>query len=128
MNEGLLFDTSVWIDFFLGRNSEEVRLLTSYLLDDKPIFTCPVIVQEILQGINSDLQFRKVKESFLALPILTGDPVEAALGAAEFYRKLRKKGITIRKSNDCLIAWYALKNSIEVVHCDRDFDLIFENL
>jgi len=128
MSEGLLFDTSVWINFFLGKNCKEVEILTTYLKEDIPVYTCPVIIQEILQGIKSDYQFKKVKESLLALPCLVEDPVEAAIGAAELYRKLRKKGITIRKSNDCLIAWYALKNSIEVVHCDRDFDLIFENL
>jgi predicted nucleic acid-binding protein len=128
MSEGLLFDTSVWINFFLGKNCKEVEILTTYLKEDIPVYTCPVIIQEILQGIKSDYQFKKVKESLMVLPRLVEDPVEAALGAAELYRKLRQKGITIRKSNDCLIAWHALKNSIEVVHCDRDFDLIFENL
>jgi predicted nucleic acid-binding protein len=128
MNEDLLFDTSVWIDFFLGENSEEVQLLTLCLQNDLPVYICPVIIHEVLQGIKSDLQFKKVKISFLALPVLNEDPVEAAIGAAEIYRQLRKKGITIRKSNNCLIAWYALKNSIQVVHRDRDFDLIFKNI
>ncbi|HDR52690.1 MAG TPA: PIN domain nuclease [Mariniphaga anaerophila] len=128
MREGLLFDTSVWIDFFQGTKAEEVNLLTLYLQEDLPVYSCPVIIQEVLQGIKSDLQFKKVKDSFLALPVLIEDPVEAAIGAAEIYRKLRNKGITIRKSNDCLIAWYALKNSIKVIHRDRDFDLIFKNI
>ena len=128
MSEGLLFDTSVWINFFLGKNCKKVEILTTYLKEDIPVYTCPVIIQEILQGIKSDYQFKKVKESLLTLLCLVEDPVEAALGAAELYRKLRKKGITIRKSNDCLIAWYAIKNSIDVVHCDRDFALIFKNL
>ena len=92
------------------------------------MFTCPVIIQEILQGIKNENTFQQIKESLLALTVLTVNPTEAAIGAAQIYRQLRKKGITIRKSNDCLIAFYALKNGAEVVHRDRDFDLIFKNL
>ncbi|GHV96211.1 hypothetical protein AGMMS50293_25310 [Spirochaetia bacterium] len=40
------------------------------------------------------------------------------------YRMLRKKGITIRKQNDCLIASYAIRNNIQVLHKDQDFELI----
>ena len=105
-----------------------MKLLTLCLQKDLPVYICPVIIQEVLQGIKNDLQFKKVKNSFLALPVLTEDPVEAAIGAAEIYRQLRKKGITIRKSNDCLIAWYALENTIQVVHRERDFDMIFKNI
>jgi len=123
-----LFDTSVWIDFFAGRNSKEVELLTRFLEEDTFVCTCPVIIQEILQGIKNENTFQQIKESLLALPVLAVDQMEAAIGAAQIYRQLRKKGITIRKSNDCLIAFYALKNGAEVIHCDRDFDLIFRNL
>jgi len=51
-------------------------------------------------------------------------PVDAALGAADWYRDLRKKSITIRKANDCLIAFYALHFDVALCHQDRDFDLI----
>jgi predicted nucleic acid-binding protein len=128
MKDGLLFDTSIWIDFFSGTDSAEVKLLAYYLKEDLPVFTCPVIIQEVLQGIRDDKSFEEVKNSFLALPVLTENPVDAAIGAAQIYRHLRKKGITIRKSNDCLIAYYALKKSKRVIHKDRDFDLIFKNL
>jgi len=127
MSKRYLFDTSVWIDFFSGTDSLETQRLTRYLEEDMPVFICPVIIQEVLQGVKNDRDYLKVKESFLALEILVEEPVEAAVGAADIYRALRKKGITIRKSNDCLIAWYALKNSLEIIHRDRDFDLILEN-
>ena len=128
MKNGFLFDTSVWIDFFSGTDTAEVTLLTFYLKKDLPVFTCPVIIQEVLQGIRNDKSFEEVKDSFLALPVLTENPVDAAIGAAQIYRHLRKKEITIRKSNDCLIAYYALKNSKKIIHRDRDFDLILENI
>jgi len=127
MKENIIFDTSVWIDFFNGIENQHVALLTDYITNDYPVFICPVIIQEVLQGIRSDKQFSEVKESLLALVILKEDPVIAGIGAADLYRKLRKKGITVRKSNDCLIAWYALKNSMRILHKDRDFDIILTN-
>jgi hypothetical protein len=36
------------------------------------------------------------------------------------------RGITIRSSNDCLIAATAILNRIELLHADRDFDYIAE--
>lgn len=128
MNPKLLFDTSIWIDFFTGNETEQTKILTRFLKDDLPIFICPTILQEILQGVKKDKHFLLIKESLLKLEIIQVDPVGDAIGAATIYRKLRKKGITIRKSNDCLIAWQAIKNQIRIIHNDRDFDLILNNL
>jgi len=127
MKDPLLVDTSVWINFFNGIESTEVSTLTSYIENDDPIFLCPTIIQEVLQGIKNDRQFREVKDYLLAFNLLNDDGVEMAVSAAKLYRTLRKKGVTIRKSNDCLIAQYAIKYSLEVLHQDRDFDLIIEN-
>ena len=127
MKGPLLADTSVWINFFKGKESKEVTILTTYIENDNPIFLCPTIVQEILQGINNDKQFREIKKYLLAFKILNDDGLEMAISAANLYRSLRKKGITIRKSNDCLIAQYAINHSLHVLHQDRDFDMIIEN-
>lgn len=126
MNEPLLIDTSVWIDFFHGIENEGVKLFTEYLENDLPIYTCPIIIQEILQGIKGDKKYGQVKDYLFALNVLNDDAIEAALGAVKIYRKLREKGITIRKSNDCLIAYYAIKYSLKIVHKDRDFDNIIK--
>lgn len=128
MIKGYIFDTSVWIDFFKGNNSDQTRLLVYLLENDLPVYYCPVILQEVLQGIKKDSELEEVKEVFTVLNKLYEDPYKAATGAAEIYRNLRKKGITIRKGNDCLIAWYGIKNDLEIIHCDRDFDLIKENI
>jgi len=126
MNRPVLADTSVWINFFKGVDSKEVEVLIRYIENDSPVYLCPTIVQEVLQGINNDKQFREVQASLLAFNILNDDGVEMAVSAANLYRWLRKRGITIRKSNDCLIAQYAIKHSLQVLHQDRDFDLIME--
>ena len=52
--EPILFDTSIWINYFRGVVSHETDLLANYLLNDIDIVICPVIIQEILQGIGDD--------------------------------------------------------------------------
>ena len=128
MSSGLLFDTSVWIDFFSGIDTNQTILLTKYIENDLSVFICPVILQEVLQGVGNDEHYQKIKNSLLEFNILNEEPIEEAIGAANIYRKLRKKGLTIRKSNDCLIAWFSIKNSLEIVHNDRDFDVILNNI
>jgi len=126
MNDPILIDTSAWIDFFNGIESDNTKLFTEYLENDLPIFICQIIIQEILQGIKSDKEYRQVKDYLFALNVLNDDAIEAALGAVKIYRQLRLKGITIRKSNDCLIAYYAIKYSLKILHKDRDFDNIIK--
>ncbi|MEM9340274.1 MAG: PIN domain-containing protein [Bacteroidota bacterium] len=121
----LLVDTSVWINFFKENESDETIRLTNYIKQDLPIYLCPTIIQEVLQGITHDKQFEQVKESLMSFNILIDDGLEMAISSAQLYRSLRKRGVTIRKSNDCLIACYALKYGLDVLHQDRDFDRIF---
>jgi predicted nucleic acid-binding protein len=124
MKEPLIFDTSAWIDFFNGKNTDKVNLLASYIENNDRLLLTPTIVQEILQGIRDDKQYRKIKNILSYIEILELPQVEATISAAELYRSLRKRGLTIRKSNDCLIAIYAIEFSIKLVHSDSDFDLI----
>ncbi len=78
----------------------------------------------MLQGCKQKSQFDKVTELLNALNLLEINDYEAAYGAAQIYQSLRNKGITIRKPNDCLIAYYAMHFDCELVQNDPDFDLI----
>ncbi|MCF6352281.1 MAG: PIN domain-containing protein [Cyclobacteriaceae bacterium] len=127
MNEAILVDTSVWISFFKDIDNSQVRTLTNYISNDYPIYTCPTIVQEILQGVKEDTKYRAIKEILLAFNMLNEDALEMALLSANLYRNLRKKGITIRKNNDCLIAQHAIKYGLPILHQDRDFSMILDN-
>lgn len=124
MSQRLLFDTSVWIDFLRNKNTPEADLLTDYIENNHPVILIPTIIQEVLQGIRDDAQYRQIKDILSYFTILQLPPIEAAIGAADLYRALRKKGLTVRKSNDCLIAFYAIEFSIPLAHGDADFDII----
>lgn len=119
----ILFDTSVWVDYWQLRSTPQVQRLI-HALNHGEALICPTVIQEVLQGIREDTQFTKVQERLLLLPCLHVPVVEASVKAAELYRELRKKGVTIRKPNDCLIACYAIQHHVEICHNDQDFDLV----
>ena len=116
----VLVDTSVWINFFKAIETKSSLFLKNNL-SNIIIATCPVIIQEVLQGVLSDKEFRRVSAYFNTLTRFSDDPYELALDAAHLYRDIRKAGFTIRKPNDCLIACYAIKNNIKLLHDDKDF-------
>lgn len=124
----ILVDTSVWIDFFNNKDSVHSNLLTSFIKNDEKIFICPVIYQEILQGIKDDYKFEEIKNIILNFNILDDNIMLITNEAINLYRNLRKKGITIRKSVDCLIASYALVNDLHLFFIDKDFENICKNL
>jgi predicted nucleic acid-binding protein len=92
--------------------------------NDYPIYLCPVIYQEVLQGIREDKTFAQVKLILQEFKMIDIDLLYVTNYAINLYRHLRKKGITIRKSIDCLIASYAIITDMDLLHSDGDFTQI----
>lgn len=116
----VLIDSSVWIDFFSGHPLPHVREMESIIERREDISICGIILTEVLQGIRNDNEFRKTKELLNTL-IFLPMPYAVFLRSAEIYRELRKKGITVRKPLDCMIASVAIENDILLLHNDKDF-------
>ena len=105
----LIVDTSVWIDSFNPKiRTPKKALLIKLIQSDYPIYLCPVIYQEILQGIREEKVFNEIKTILQQYRMIDIDIMNVTNYAIDLYRHLRKKGITIRKSVDCLIASYAI--------------------
>jgi predicted nucleic acid-binding protein len=119
----VLVDTSVWIEVF--RKPARFRLESAVDFDE--IVTCLPVVHEVLQGFHDDRAFALARDSMLALPIVES-PLrsEVFLEATELYRRARRSGRTIRSGVDCLIAACAIRNSLSVLHRDRDFNSLAE--
>ena len=117
----VLVDTSVWVEVF----RKSPRLNLERLVDFDDVVTCLPVVQEVLQGFDAEAAFVRAREALTALPI-----VEVPLGrdvflqAVDLYRAARRQGVTVRSGTDCLIAVCALRNHLEVLHYDRDFDAL----
>ena len=119
----ILFDSSVWIDALRGKNNSQVKLLSDSIMKNEMVSVCPLIVQEVLQGISDNKQFKEIKDNFKSFIRLKIPSYSVALETAKLYRHLRKKGVTV-KSSDCVISVFAIHFGIPIVHNDRDFDLI----
>ena len=116
----ILVDTSVWIDFFAGRDLPHVATLEQFIHDSQDIALCGIILTEILQGIANDTTHRRVRRYLVPL-ILLPMPEAVFARAADIYRRLRKQGTTLRKTNDCIIAATALQHHCRLLHNDKDF-------
>jgi predicted nucleic acid-binding protein len=119
----ILVDSTVWIDFFSGRNTIQVRQLIQLIEQKEELCICGMILTEILQGIRNTREHKQVDELFSSLLFLEMQK-ETFILAAEIYRKLRLRGITVRKTIDCLIAAVAVEHKIPLLHNDKDFDPI----
>ena len=121
-----LVDTSVWVDYLRGRATSRVRTLKGLLAGDQIVGVAPIILQEVLQGADSDERFEKWLKYFAGLCCYSSaDPVASHVEAARMYQTCRRAGKTPRSSsNDCLIARIAVEHALVLLHDDRDFEAI----
>ncbi|MGZ0020245.1 type II toxin-antitoxin system VapC family toxin [Nitrosomonas sp. wSCUT-2] len=117
----VLVDTSVWVDFFNGKMTDETEKLDHYL-SSTVIVVGDLILAEVLQGFRSDKDYRIVKSLLTELEQVPLCNTDLAIKSAQNYRALRKQGITIRKTIDCLIATYCVETKTPLLFSDRDFD------
>lgn len=120
----ILVDTSVWIDFFDHPNASYAKELKSLIENDEDICLIDLILTEILQGIRNEKIFAQVKEYLTNFTILRADDLELYIKAANIYCACRKKGKTVSKTIDVIIAAIAIENNLVLFHKDKDFDLI----
>lgn len=119
----VLVDTSVWIDFFRGVESDKVAKLEELIQQKDDICCCGFILTEVLQGIREEKAFAATKRLFDGLLYLEDDRSTFELGAG-LYRELRRKGATIRSPIDCLIAATVVQHGVNLLENDRDFHFI----
>jgi predicted nucleic acid-binding protein len=123
MTNGIIVDSSVWVDYFNGILNKETNLADELIFHNKALLL-PIILQEVLQGIREYSLFVEIKKSFLAYEFIEYNQIQMSIDAAAIYRVVRRKGITVRKPNDCLIAAICIENNISLLHKDRDFNQI----
>ena len=123
----ILVDSSVWIDYFNGRETWQTDLLEN-LLSDVPIIMGDLILTEILQGFRSDNDYETAKSFLSELPFHRMGGYQVAVQSAQNYRTLRKKGVTVRKTIDVIIGTYCILENLPLLHDDRDFEPMVSHL
>jgi len=117
----LLVDSTVWIDWLRGNDTDAVRFVQSRESQEELALT-QMIYLEVLQGVISQRQFEATRRVLGAQTLVQPlEPVATFEDAAQLYRSARQQGLTIRKPTDCLIAAIALEQNALLVHNDRDF-------
>ncbi len=123
----IVVDSSVWIDYFTGKGTPEAEKLDS-LLGVEPVATGDLVLAEVLQGFRTDKDFRKAKELLMSLNVVNMLDTTIALKSAANFRTLRKRGITVRKTIDTIIATYCIENKLSLLHSDKDFQPFHKHL
>lgn len=117
----ILVDSSVWIDFFNGTPTPQTNTLDT-LLASEPVAIGDLILAEVLQGFRGERAFNEARSLLGALELVVLGGADIAIEAARNFRRLRAKGVTVRKTVDTFIATRCIVSNLVLLHNDRDFD------
>ena len=117
----ILVDSSIWIDYFNGAVTPQTDKLDQ-LLGQELIAIGDLILIEVLQGFGRDADFERANSLLASLRCVQLAGTEIAIQAARNFRKLRRLGVTARKTIDTVIATWCIENEHELLYSDRDFE------
>jgi len=123
----IIVDSSVWIDYFTGKRSPGAEKLDS-LLGKELVAIGDLILIEVLQGFRAEKDFRQARKLLLSLTVVNMLDTAIAQKSAVNFRTLRKKGVTVRKTIDAIIATYCIENKFPLLHSDKDFQPFHKHL
>ena len=117
----ILVDSSVWIDFFRNQPTAQAEWLDRNL-GVEGLVVGDLILAEVLRGFRDDRGFNEARRMLRRLSQVSLCGEELAVEAALNFRKLRARGVTVRGTVDVIIATRCLKDGLQLLHDDRDFD------
>lgn len=123
----VIVDTTVWIDYFRDASNAEVEWLNREL-ERQRLGLIDVILCEVLQGIADERTFDTVFAELSGCEIFPTGGTEFAVAAARNFLILRRRGHTVRRTIDCLIATFCLRGGHALLHRDRDFESFEKSL
>ena len=112
-------DSSVWISLFHAvRTPAVLRLLNVEPID---LIVGDLVMLEVLQGATSEKVARDIEQKLLRFTVAQMLGHNVAIRAAENYRRLRREGITSKRTPDLIIATFCIENGYRLLHQDRDY-------
>ena len=123
----ILVDSSVWIDYFNGEDNKQTNTLND-ALGVRPVAVGDLILAEVLQGFKDDKDYKTAKSLFDDLIIYDLVGKTMATKSADNFRALRKKGITVRKPVDVIIATFCIEKKLPLLFLDNDFKPFVKHL
>ncbi len=123
----ILVDSSVWIDYFNGEDNKQTNTLND-ALGVRPVAVGDLMLAEVLQGFKDDKDYKTAKSLFDDLIIYDLVGKTMAIKSADNFRALRKKGITVRKPVDVIIATFCIEKKLPLLFLDKDFKPFVKHL
>ena len=123
----IVVDSSVWIDYFSGIDNKQTDKLNN-TLGIKVVAIGDLILTEVLQGFRQDRDYKVARILFEDVTVFEMLGVEMALKSADNFRVLRKKGISIRKTADVIIASFCIDRKLALLFSDKDFKPFVKHL
>ena len=123
----VLVDTSVWVDFFNGHPSKQAETLAHLIREEADLVTCGLVVSEVLQGLRQTKSVSTIEHHFREMDWLTPIEPDTYIEAADLFRRLRSRGVTVRSTVDCVIASLAAHHDALILAKDRDLTLLVES-
>ena len=117
----IFVDSTVLIDYFNGSDNWQVDKLDA-ILGKEIVVIGDYVITEVLQGFKDDNDFRKAEKLLKFFPCFNICGEEIAIQSAKNFRALRKKGVTVRKTIDTIIATFCIQNNFTLLHNDKDFE------
>jgi len=119
----ILVDSSLWIDYFNGVENVQTDFLHEGL-GAQTFAIGDLILVEVLQGFKTEKAFKQANHLFSELFYFDMLGREVAIEAASNYRLLRRRGFTIRKTMDVVIATFCIHHDFRLLHNDKDFGIV----
>lgn len=125
MEDKVLIDTSVWIDFFKGTSEQTIQTVSD-LLKKRRVLLTGIVLFELLQGTKDKKEAQKI--SSLLAPLDRFDPdasfwEEAGLEA----NRLRQKGVS-SPTLDLILALIATHAGASILSHDKHFQILTQHL
>jgi hypothetical protein len=121
MKDKVLIDTSVWIDYFKGGNSQLIDKVEVFIKDEA-VYVPKVVIAELIQGAKSKKETKIIEELTDAFSIIDqGEETWKRVGVLS--HRLKRKGKTCNLI-DCYIAIIAKENGCKVFTLDPHFQKI----
>lgn len=123
----ILVDSSVWIDYFRSAYTPQTQHLDA-LLGTEPLIIGDLILTEVLQGFSAEADFNRARSLLSAFETVTLGGHDICVQAARHFQALRRRGVTVRKTIDAIIATCCIERSYTLLHSDRYFDAFARHL
>lgn len=117
----ILIDTSAWVEFLRDTGSPVARRVDDLLAGEHAC--CHPVRMEVLAGARDERHLQDLRGLLARVSLLPTTPADYEQ-AAGLYRTCRRRGTTVRRLMDCLIAAHAIRADVPVLHADADFDAL----